>query len=323
MFKTRVTEKLNIKYPIIMGAMQWLSRAELVAAVSNAGGLGIMASAQYSSKKELQDEIRKTKSLTDKPFGVNISLFPAINPLPNEEFVEAMIEEGVPVVETSGVRSPAEFVDTFKKANITHIHKVAGVKHAIKAEGTGVDMVSIVGFENGGALGMDDVPTFILVPRAVDELKVPVIAGGGVGDGRGLIAALALGAEGVVMGTRFVATKECPIHDNFKQWMVRSKETDTAVVLRSITNTHRALKNRVSDEVLEMESKGTSLDELFKVIAGQRALEAFETGDTDACLGFGGQVVGLIKDVPTVEETINRMVWEAEEMMGKLNVEVT
>jgi len=322
MLKTRVTEILNIKYPVIQGGMQWLSRAELVAAVSNAGGLGVMTSAQFSSKQELIDEIRKAKQLTDKPFGVNISLFPSIAPLPNDDFVDAVIEEGVAAIESSGFRAPDEYVDKLKKAGVTLIHKVATVRHAKKAESVGADIVSIVGFENGGALGMDDVTTFILVPRAVDELKVPVIAGGGIGDGRGLVAALALGAEGVVMGTAFLTTKECNLHQNFKDWIVRSQETDTVVVMRSITNTHRALKNKVSQQVVEMEQRGASLPELLGVIGGQRALKAFEDGDIDGGLGFGGQVVGLMDKVVSASELLEGMVSQAEEIMQKLNLQV-
>ncbi|MDY6834014.1 MAG: nitronate monooxygenase [Chloroflexota bacterium] len=323
MLKTRVTEMLNIKYPIIQGGMQWLSRAELVAAVSNAGGLGIMTSAQFSSKQELVDEIRKAKQLTDKPFGVNISLFPSIAPLPNDDFVDAVIEEGVAAIESSGFRAPDEYVDKLKKAGVTLIHKVATVRHAKKAESVGADMIGIVGFENGGALGMDDVTTFILVPRAVDELKVPVIAGGGIGDGRGLVAALALGAEGVVMGTAFLTTTESNLHQNFKDWIVNSQETDTVVVMRSITNTHRALKNKVSQQVVEMEQRSASLPELLEVISGQRALKAFEDGDIDGGLGFGGQVVGLLDKVVSTKELVESMVSQAEEIMQKLNLQIS
>lgn len=303
--------------------MQWISRAELAAAVSNAGGLGILASAHFSSKQELVDEIRKTKSLTDKPFAVNINLFPSIRPMPNDKFVEAIIEEGVPAVETSGVRSPEEFVDTFKKNNVTLIHKVAGVRYAKKAESVGADIVTIVGFSNGGALGMDDVSTMVLVPRAVDEVKIPVIAGGGIGDGRGLVAALALGAEGVVMGTRFMATTECPLHPNVKEKMLQTKEVDTTVIMRSIRNTHRAMKNKPSELVREMEDRGATLEELLTVIGGEKALQAMETGDVDNGLVFCGQVVGLIDKIVSVEELISGMVKEAQEMMQRLNLKIS
>jgi nitronate monooxygenase len=323
MFKTRVTEMLNIQYPIIQGAMQWVSRAELVAAVSNAGGLGILPSATFSSKEALREEIRKTKSLTDKPFGVNISLFPSITPIPNDVFIEALIEEGVPVVESSGMRSPEEFVGRLKEANVKLIHKVAGVKHAKRAERVGADMVSIVGFENGGALGMDDVTTFILVPRAVDELKVPIIAGGGIGDARGLVAALALGAEGVVMGTCFMATEECSLHPNVKEWMVKAGETDTVVIMRSIRNTHRAVRNKVAEQVLELEQRGAPLEEMLKLISGKRSLNAFETGDLEEGLAFCGQVVGLVDRVVSVEELISNMVKEAEKILQGLNLKLS
>lgn len=323
MLKTRVTEMLNIEYPIISGAMQWLSKAELAAAVSDAGGLGILASAQFSSGEELRNEIHKAKQLTDKPFGVNINLFPAIRPVPNEEFIEVLIDEGVKVVETSGVRSPEEYVERLHNAGITLIHKVAGVRYAKKAESVGADITTIVGFENGGALGMDDVTTFILVPRAVDEVSIPVIAGGGIGDGRGMAAALALGAEGVVIGTGFMTTKECPMHDGVKQWMVNAKETDTVVVLRSIRNTHRAARNKVAEEVAEMEAKGTPFEEILKVIGGERALKTFEEGNMDDGLAFCGQVVGLANKVVTVKEFIDGMVAQAEEVTRKLNAKLS
>ena len=319
MLNTRITKMLNIQYPIVAGAMQWLSRAEFAAAVSNAGGLGILASAQFTSKKELQDEVRKTKQLTDKPFGVNINLFPATRPIPNDEFIEVLIEEGVPVAETSGVRSPEEYVERFKKAGITLIHKVAGVKYAKKAESVGADIVTIVGFENGGALGMDDVTTMILAPRVVDEVNIPVIVGGGVADGRGLAAVLALGAEGVIMGTRLMATKECPIHDNVKEWMVKAKEIDTIVVMRCIRNTHRAVRNRTSEQVAEMDARNATLEELLPLIGGKHTLDAFERGDVEGGLAFCGQAVGLVDKIMTVKETIDQIMSQAEETTKKVN----
>ncbi len=311
MLKTRVTEMLGIKYPIIQGGMLWIARAELAAAVSNAGGLGIITSANFTNGKELKEEIRKTKALTDKPFGVNISLFPSIRALPNDEFVAVVIDEGIPVVETSGVQSPEEYVPQLKKAGVKIIHKVASVRHAITAERVGVDAVAIVGNEGGGHIGMNEVTTLILVPLAVNTLKVPVIAAGGIGDARGFVAALALGAEGVIMGTRFMATQECPAHPKLKEWLLQAKETDTVLVERSIRNTVRALKNKAAGKVLEMEARGATLEELLTVISGENYKKVFLDGELDAGIAACGQVVGLIHDLPPVKEVIETIIAEA------------
>lgn len=308
MFKTRVSKLLGIEYPIIQGGMMWISRAELAAAVSNAGGLGIIISAFFSEPEELRKEIQKTKELTKKPFGVNISLFPSIIPLPNDEFIDILIEEGVPVVETSGVRSPEEHMERFKKAKVKVIHKVATVRHAAKAEKVGVDAVAVVGVENGGATGMDDVTTFCLIPRAVDTLKIPVIAGGGIADARGFVAALALGAEGVVIGTRFMATRESPAHPKFKEWMLKSKETDTVLVQRSISNTHRALKNEAAEKEMEMEKRGATLEELLPVISGGLSQKVILQGELEAGMAYCGQAVGLIDETLKVKEVIDNIV---------------
>ena len=312
MFKTRVTEMLGIRYPIIQGAMLRASLAELAAAVSNAGGLGIIASAIFPSAKELRDEIRKAKSLTDKPFGVNINLFPATRPMPNEEYIDTLIEEGVKVVSTSGVRSPEPYMERLKKSNVTVIHKVTTVKHAVRGEEVGADMIAAIGFEQGGNMGMDDVPTLVLIPRVVDSVTVPVLAGGGIADGRGFIAALALGAEGVVIGTRFLATHECNIHPNYKEWMLRSTESDTVVTQRSIKNTHRVLKNEAADKVQEMEAKGASVEEFFTVIKGEMGRRVMEEGELDAGMALCGLNVGLIHDVVSVKELIDDIINQAE-----------
>lgn len=303
---------LGIEYPIIQGGMMWLSRAELAAAVSEAGGLGIITSANFDTAQELREEIRKVKSLTDKPFGVNINLFPAIRPILNEGFIETLIEEGVKTVETSGVRSPAEYIPRLKQGKVKVIHKVATVRHAVKAADAGADAVAVVGVENGGATGMEDITTMILVPIAVDKLKVPVIAGGGIVDGRGFVAALALGAEGVVIGTRFIATQECPAHLNFKEWMLRSRENETILVMRSIRNTHRVLKNKAAEKVMKMEARGTSVEELLSVIGGENYKKVFLEGSLDSGMASCGQAVGLISDIPTVKEVIDRIIAEAK-----------
>jgi len=319
MLKTRVTEMLGIQYPIIAGGMFLLSTAEFAAAVSDAGGLGIIASSNFTKASELREEIRKAKSLTNKPLGVNINLFTRPGtPWPNEEFIDVVIQEGIKIVETSGVRSPEQYIPRLREGNVKVMHKVTSVRHAVKAEQVGVDMVGIVGVENGGAVGMDEVTTMVLVPAVANAVKVPILAGGGIGDARGLVAALALGADGVIVGTRFMATKECPTHPRFKQWMVAAKGTDTVLVERSIRITHRALRNKMSDKVLEMEARGASLEELLPLIGGESKRQLFLEGDLDAGIALCGQVVGLVSDVPTVKEFIGSIVAGAEAVGKRL-----
>jgi NAD(P)H-dependent flavin oxidoreductase YrpB (nitropropane dioxygenase family) len=319
MFKTRITETLGIKYPIVQGAMLRASLAELAAAVSNAGGLGIIASAVFASAKELRDEIRKAKTLTDKPFGVNINLFPATRSIPNEEFIDTLIEEGVRVVETSGVRSPEPYIGRLKKGNVKVIHKATTVRHAVHGEQVGADMIAAIGFEQGGNMGMDDVTTFVLVPRVVDSVKVPVLAGGGIADGRGFVAALALGAEGVVIGTRFLATHECNVHPKYKDWLLRSTERDTVVVQRSIQNTHRVLKNEASRKVQELEARGAPLEEFFTVIKGEMGRKVMEEGELNAGMALCGLNVGLIHEVVGVKEFIESIVNQAQDIGERLH----
>ncbi|AGL03122.1 NAD(P)H-dependent flavin oxidoreductase [Desulfoscipio gibsoniae] len=316
--KTRVTELLGIKYPIIQGGMQWLSRAELASAVSNAGGLGIITAATHPGKEELIEEIRKTRALTDKPFGVNISMLPELTPGDKTaQYMEAVIREKVPVLETSG-RSPEKYVPQLKEAGIKLIHKVPAVRFARKAESVGADAVIIVGFECGGHPGMDNVTTMVLTPGAADNVSIPVISGGGIADARGLVAALALGAEAVVMGTRFIATAECLAHENFKQWMVNASETDTMIIQRSIRNAARVMKNPAAEKVLEMENRGASLDELLTIIKGQRGLSNLLSGDIqDGTLAMG-QCVGLINDIKSVQEVIEDIVREAGTIIHRL-----
>ena len=319
MFETRVTEMLGIQYPIIQGGMHWLSRAEFVAAVSNAGGLGIITSANFSSSWELREEIRKTKSLTDKPFGVNINLFGRpIPPVPNEEFIEVLIGEGVKAVETSGVRSPEQYLPRLKQGNVKVIHKVTTIRHALSAERIGADVITLVGAEQGGALGMEEVGTLVIIPLAVDAVKIPVIAAGGIADGRGFLSALILGAEGVVIGTRFMATRECPAHPKFKEWLLQAKETDTVIVERGIRNTHRALKNKAAEKAIELEKRGASLEELLPVIGGEGYKKVFLEGDCDAGIASCGQAVGLINDIPTVKELVDRIIEDAKALNKRL-----
>lgn len=319
MFKTRVTEMLGIEYPIICGGLSFIARAEMAAAVSNAGGLGIITSAHLETPMALRDEIRKTKSLTDKPFGVNISMFPAVKPIPNSEFVEVIAEEGVKAVESSGAKSPAEYVPRLKEGKVILIHKAATVRHALKGQEVGADIIAIVGMENGGATGMEDIATSVIVPALVDVAKVPVLAGGGFADGRGLIAALALGAEGIVMGTRFLATKECPIHPNYKEWLLKATERDTTLVMRSLQNTHRVLKSRLTEELLKMEARGASLEEMLPIIGNKASKRVAFEGDFDAGQAVAGEVIGLIHDVPTIKELIDRIIAEAQAITQRLH----
>ncbi len=319
MFKTRITELLGIEYPIIQGGMQWLSRAELASAVSEAGGLGFMTAASFPDPSELRDELQKARSLTKKPVGVNVSMLPVImEGDTTKRYIEVIADEKVPVVETSG-RNPEPYVPALKEAGVKLIHKVPAVRFARKAEAVGADAVTIVGFECGGHPGMDDVTSMILIPRAAESVSIPVIAGGGIADARGFLAALALGAEGVVMGTRFLATKECPAHPNFKEWLVEAQETDTMIIERSIRNAVRVMKNETSQKVLEMEQQGATLDELIVYISGKVGQQAWTSGDLDGATIACGENVGLIHEVLTVKQVIDNIVNGAREILTRLN----
>lgn len=312
--KTRITELLGIKYPIICGGMFQVGRAELAAAVSEAGGLGIITSKTQGTPEGLRTEIRKTKERTNKPFGVNLNLFPSTTPTPNEEFIQVMIEEDINIVETSG-RSPEPLMKLLKDNDFIVMHKVVGPRYAKTAERLGVDAVIVVGNETGGHPGMSDVGTLVVLPRVVDSVSIPVIAGGGFADGRGLVSALAFGAEGVLMGTRFMATKEAPIHENVKNWMVEADETNTIVVQRSIGSPSRVAVNAVSEEVDRLEKKGATLEELIPFITGQRSKDVYFEGNIDGGIWSCGQSVGLVDKVLSVEELIQQMVSEAKRSM--------
>jgi len=314
-FQTRITELLGIEYPIIQGGMIWLSLAELAAAVSNAGGLGILVSANFNTKEELRDEIRKVKALTDKPFGVNVSLSPAKRPLDTEGYIDTIIEEGVRAIETSG-RSPEPYMKKLKDAGIIVVHKApGGVRFAKTAEEIGCDAVAIIGFECGGHPGPDDTGTMVLTRATVEAVNIPVLAGGGIADAAGFVAALALGADGILMGTRFMATKECPAHPKYKEWLINANETDTLITQRSIRVPARNLKNQRALEVLEMEKKGATLEELLTITAGGNASKVYFEGDLEAGLAECGQVVGLIHDIPTVKEVIDGIISGAEKII--------
>ncbi len=314
MFETKITKAFGIKYPIIQGGMMWLSKAELVSAVSNAGGLGIITALSFDKPEKLAEEIDRCRDMTDKPFGVNITFLPTLRPVNYEAYIDVIINKGIKIMETAG-RNPEPYMKKLKEAGIKVIHKCTSIRHAKKAEAIGCDFVSIDGFECAGHPGEDDITSLILIPRAVDELNIPVIASGGFGDARGFLAALSLGAEGVNMGTRFVATKEAPAHQNIKKKLVEAKETDTILVERSLKNTLRALKNKHALKIKEMEERGATLEELAPLLSGLRGLKALQTGEIDDALFACGQVVGLIKDIPTVKELIEGIIKEAEKIL--------
>ncbi len=307
--QNRVTKLLGIRYPIVQGGMQWVGRAELAAAVSNAGGLGIVTALTQPTPDDLFKEIARTRTMTDKPFGVNLTILPTINPPPYAEYMQAIIEGGVKIVETAG-NSPKDSIGTLKAHGIIVVHKCTTLRHALSAERNGVDIVSIDGFECAGHPGEDDVPGLVLIPLATRALKIPVIASGGIADGRGMAAAFALGAEGVNMGTRFFATVEAPVHDNIKQALVAAGERDTKLMFRTMNNTTRVLRNAVSEEVVAMEQRpgGCKFEDIRHLVAGVRGREALQNGDVDGGSIAAGQVVGLIDDIPTCAVLIERMV---------------
>lgn len=318
MFKTRVTTMLGIEHPILQGGMQWLAKAELVSAVSNAGGLGFITAVSFATVAELRDEIHKTRDMTDKPFGVNISMLPVLMPGDlTEAYVDLVCEEGILVVETAG-RNPEPYVPKLKQAGVKLFHKVPAARFARKAEAVGADAVIVVGFECGGHPGMDDVPSLIVLPRSVEEVNIPVVAAGGFCDGAGLVAALALGADAVLMGTRFMACTESPMHENFKQWMVQARETDTIVVERSIRNAARIMKNEAALTVARMESEGATLQDLLPVIAGRVGREAYLSGDIDLGAIACGQAVGRIKEIRSAGEIVTQTIREAREILDRL-----
>ena len=313
--KTRITEMLGIEHPIVQGGMQWVGYAEMAAPVSNAGGLGLLTALTQPTPEDLAKEIQRTKDMTDKPFGVNLTILPAIKPPPYAEYRQAIIEGGIKIVETAGYK-PQEHVDEFKKHGIKVIHKCTAVRHALSAERMGVDAISIDGFECAGHPGEDDIPGLILIPAAADKIKIPMLASGGFGDGRGLAAALALGADGINMGTRFCVTKEAPIHENFKKQMVENDERDTKLIFRTLHNTARVMKNKVSEEVVAIEAKGgAKFEDVQHLVAGVRGRKAMEEGDADDGIWSAGMIQGLIHDIPTVEELIDRIVADAEEII--------
>jgi len=317
-FNTELTRRLGIRVPVVQGGMQWVGYASLASAVSNAGGLGILTALTQPTPEDLRAEIRKTKTMTSFPFGVNITLLPTMNAPPYGEYAQVCIDEGINIIETAG-NSPGPVIKLLKSHGCIILHKCTTIRHAQSAVKLGVDFLSIDGFECAGHVGESDITNFILLSRARQSLGVPFIASGGFADGQGLAAALALGAEGINMGTRFMCTVEAPIHINIKQAIVDASETDTQLVLRRWTNTSRLFKNKVTESALkiERESKTGQFEEVAPYVSGKRGREVFINGDPDFGVWTAGQVIGLIHDIPTCDELITRIEIEAVEALDR------
>jgi len=317
-FKTRVTEDFGIDHPIIQGGMMWVSQPELVAAVSNAGGLGILTALTFETADRLTDAIAKTRALTDRPFGVNVTFLPTLVAKDYGSLIDVIVGEGVDIVETAG-RNPEPYLDRIKAGGARVIHKCTSVRFAKKAESIGCDYVSIDGCECAGHPGEEDVTSLVLIPVTVDAVKIPVIASGGFADARGLVAALALGADAMNMGTRFVATVEAPAHINVKQWLVDASENETMFVMRSLRNTERVLRNEIAEKVVEMEGRGAGIAELAPLVTGKNGLRVLKDGEIDVGLMAAGQSVGLVHDIPTVRTLIDTIIEEARRIVdGRL-----
>ena len=318
MFKTRITELFGIEYPIVGGCMMHISGPEFVAAISNAGALGMMASAMFSSQDEFRQAVRQVRSLTNKPFGVNLSLFPALRPIDNDLYIEVILEEGVPVVETSGHRPQEDMLARLNGGGVKTMHKCVNVRHALSAQKAGVDAVTVFGSEGGGHIGEFGLGTMVLVPRTADVVDVPVLAAGGIADGRGLLAALALGAEGVTIGTLLLVAKECPIHDNLKRALVAATELDTLPILGSVHNTLRAWKNPAALKVAELEAKQADMWEIFAIVAGTESKRMYQEGDVEAGVIACSQSIGMVSEIRPVKDIIGEMVKEAAAIRERL-----
>jgi len=318
--KTKVTEILGIRHPIVLGVMMTLSGPEFTAACANTGALGILSSANYRKPEPLREALQKLKSLAKEPFAVNMNLFPMLRPLNQIKHLQVMIDEGVKIIETSGHEAPEKYLHLFKEHDLIWMHKCAGVRYAKKAASLGADIVEVVGWENGGHVGRFDVGTLVLTPATVDAIDVPVVAGGGIVDGRGLVAALSLGAEGALIGSRLLLTKECPIHDNLKQALANCSVYDTATILRSVNNPLRVWKNKAAQNVLKLEASGAKDMELFKAASGMLSREMFEKGDITEGIISIGQGLGLSNDIPTLKELVDRIVKQAEAIIHKLTL---
>ena len=316
MLQTRFTQLFGIEHPIVQGGMQWVGRASLVSAVANAGALGFITALTQPTPEDLEKEIKRCREMTDKPFGVNLTILPALKPPPYAEYRQAIIESGVKIVETAGY-NPQEHITELKKHGVKVIHKCTAVRHAVKAEKIGADAISIDGFECAGHPGEDDIPGLILIPAAADKVTIPMIASGGFGDGRGLAAALALGAEGINMGTRFMCTAESPIHQKIKEQILANDERSTDLIFRTLHNTARVARNAVSREVIGVERKGgATIDDVKHLVSGQRGRAVYEEGDPDFGIWAAGMVQGLIHDIPTCAQLVSRIVAEAEAIIA-------
>ena len=318
--KTAITEMFGIQHPIIQGGMHWVGLAEMAAAVSNAGGLGIITGLTQKTPEDLANEIAKCRDMTDKPFGVNITILPALTPPDYPAIIKAVIDGGVKVVETAG-RNPSELLPPLKDAGIKVIHKCTSVRHSLKAQDIGCDAVSVDGFECGGHPGEDDVPNFILLPRAADELDIPFVSSGGMADGRSLVASLAMGAQGMNMGTRFIATKEAPVHENVKQAILEASELDTRLVMRPLRNTERVMNNDAVERLLKKEAElgdALTIQDILPEVAGVYPSIMME-GDMDKGAWSCGMVAGLINDIPTCAELITGIMEEADAIIDRMD----
>ena len=318
MLKTRITELLGIEHPIVGGTMMDISDAAFTAAISDAGALGVLASAMYKTKKEFSDEIKKLKDLTERPFAVNLNLFPMLCPIDNREYLDVIVEEGVKIVETSGFGAPADLVPLFREHGLTWIHKCVGVRYAKKVESLGADAVTVVGYENGGATGKLNIGTLVLVPSAVDAVGIPVIGGGGVANGRGIMALLALGAEGVIVGTRFLLSEECPVHPDLKKALCEATELDTDIIMKAVGFAHRVWMNEPARKALELDVPDCDLMDILPYVSGDAARVMYETGDLNAGTVSCSQSVGLMRTVMPVRDIMARMVEEAMEVRSRL-----
>lgn len=316
MLVTRLTKLLGIEIPVVQGGMQWVGYPKLVAAVSNAGGLGVLTALSQANPEALRTAIRETKKMTSKPFGVNITILPSITPPPYELFARVAVEEGIRIFETAG-NNPGPLIKYFKENGCKVIHKCTTIRHAKSAQKLGVDVLSIDGFECAGHPGEEDIGGMILLARAAQELKIPFIASGGIADGRGLAAALALGADGVNMGTRFVCTEESSVHQNIKEAIVKATEQDTTHIFRTMGNTSRVFKNKIAKEVVAIERRpgGAKFEDIRELVSGARGKLVYETGDVDAGVWTAGLTLGLINDIPTCEQLLKNMVKEAEQII--------
>jgi NAD(P)H-dependent flavin oxidoreductase YrpB (nitropropane dioxygenase family) len=316
MLKTRITKMFGVERPIVQGGLMWIARSELAAGVANAGGIGFMTALTFQEPDDLRAEIRKCREMTDKPFGINFSFLPTLRQPDYPTYINVCIEEGIKFIETAG-RNPEPYMEQIKSAGIKVVHKCTSVRHAIKAEKIGCDAVSIDGFEAAGHPGEDDVTSLILIPLTRDAINIPIIASGGFADGRGLVAALGLGADGINMGTRFVATQEAPVHRNVKQTLVDHSELDTKLIMRTLRNTERVINNSVVEKVLEIEDREgeTKIEDLAPYVSGLVGKKMLEDGQMEKGIMVAGQSMGLVRDIPTCKELLDRIMDEAEAMI--------